>query len=315
MYWQVDLRNAVQAAKNDLDVEKKRNNELAEILHEKTKQCAKVQVSHLYSYVIHNRHYTINWRGEWLSIHSKTEQTNLLKCRLQSPSFISINWVQTDDNPSYHQQDYHSFVPHTIQRQPLYPRIHPPLKSTLNLDSPPTHARTYNLRPTSSNQGQQQQGIRSGAVSAAGRTPLERLSTNVVTTGGTYRGGGNGGVPVKGIVGRGVFGRKWGLRLVISVDSFSICELTLTCLNLYWPFLLNPSSFHKSGDANLCLTIRTMFIRSSLRCVSQLWIPLNIGVSKPHRTTPPDIKWLLSPAFLRPPASLSKCGMYMRRIP
>jgi hypothetical protein len=45
MYWQVDLRNAVQTAKNDLDVEKKRNNELAEFLHEKTKQCAKVQVA------------------------------------------------------------------------------------------------------------------------------------------------------------------------------------------------------------------------------------------------------------------------------
>ena len=45
-------------------------------------------------------------------------------------------------------------------------------------------------------------------MSAAGRTPLERLSTNVVTTGAGYRGGGNGAAPVKGIVGRGVFGRK-----------------------------------------------------------------------------------------------------------
>lgn len=40
----VDLRNTMQGLKNDLDTEKKRNNELADLLHDKTKQCAKIQV-------------------------------------------------------------------------------------------------------------------------------------------------------------------------------------------------------------------------------------------------------------------------------
>jgi hypothetical protein len=40
----VDLRNNIQTAKTELDMEKKRSNELADLLHEKTKQCAKIQV-------------------------------------------------------------------------------------------------------------------------------------------------------------------------------------------------------------------------------------------------------------------------------
>jgi len=39
-----DLRNALQGVKNDLENEKKRNHELADLLNEKTKQCAKLQV-------------------------------------------------------------------------------------------------------------------------------------------------------------------------------------------------------------------------------------------------------------------------------
>jgi len=42
-----DLRNAVQGLKNDLETEKKRNNELADLLHDKTKQCTKIQVASL----------------------------------------------------------------------------------------------------------------------------------------------------------------------------------------------------------------------------------------------------------------------------
>lgn len=40
----LDLRNGVQSVKNDLDMEKKRNHELANLLHEKTKQYSKIQV-------------------------------------------------------------------------------------------------------------------------------------------------------------------------------------------------------------------------------------------------------------------------------
>jgi len=40
----VDLRGAIQAAKNELEMERKKNVELADLLHEKTKQCAKTQV-------------------------------------------------------------------------------------------------------------------------------------------------------------------------------------------------------------------------------------------------------------------------------
>lgn len=47
VHWWTDLRNVVQTTKDDLDMEKKRNNELADLLHEKTKQCAKVQVADL----------------------------------------------------------------------------------------------------------------------------------------------------------------------------------------------------------------------------------------------------------------------------
>jgi len=47
----VDLRNTVHSVKNDLDVEKKRNHELADLLHEKTKQCSKVQVLHVREYI------------------------------------------------------------------------------------------------------------------------------------------------------------------------------------------------------------------------------------------------------------------------
>ena len=40
----VDLRAALQASKNDFEMEKKRSNELADLLHQKTKQCVKIQV-------------------------------------------------------------------------------------------------------------------------------------------------------------------------------------------------------------------------------------------------------------------------------
>jgi hypothetical protein len=40
----LDLRNALQSSKHDLEQEKKRSHELADLLHEKTKHCAKVQV-------------------------------------------------------------------------------------------------------------------------------------------------------------------------------------------------------------------------------------------------------------------------------
>jgi hypothetical protein len=43
----LDLRNALQATKNDLDMEKKRNQDMGDLLQEKTKQCAKIQVADL----------------------------------------------------------------------------------------------------------------------------------------------------------------------------------------------------------------------------------------------------------------------------
>jgi hypothetical protein len=48
----IDLRNTVQATKAELDMEKKRSNELADLLHEKTKQCAKIQVDIMGSLII-----------------------------------------------------------------------------------------------------------------------------------------------------------------------------------------------------------------------------------------------------------------------
>lgn len=79
------------------------------------------------------------------------------------------------------------------------------LEGILTLDSPPAHARTFGIRPASHQGGQ---GIRSAVVSAAGRTPLERLSTNMTmntTNNGNigYKGG-----SVKALVGRPVYGRK-----------------------------------------------------------------------------------------------------------
>lgn len=40
------LRDALQVTKDDLDMEKKRNQDMGDLLHEKTKQCAKIQVTY-----------------------------------------------------------------------------------------------------------------------------------------------------------------------------------------------------------------------------------------------------------------------------
>ena len=40
----LDLRTALQGSKNDFEMEKKRSNDLADLLSQKTKQCVKIQV-------------------------------------------------------------------------------------------------------------------------------------------------------------------------------------------------------------------------------------------------------------------------------
>ena len=95
-------------------------------------------------------------------------------------------------------------LPYNSKTTPLSSYL--PHLEELKLDSPPGQQRTFTIRPPS----RQGQGMRSAVVSATGRTPLERISTNVITTGtnggaGVYRGGsvkgGGGG-------GRIVYGRK-----------------------------------------------------------------------------------------------------------
>lgn len=114
-----------------------------------------------------------------------------------------LSWSKAEDTSVYQQSECHPYPQSstvTSQRQQLYPRTVVRKIRGLTIDSPPGHGRPFGIRPPS----HQGQGMRSAVVSAVGRTPLEKLSTNV-TIGG-YRGG-----PAKTITGRQVFRRKWNI--------------------------------------------------------------------------------------------------------
>ena|ERR1700737_4008313 len=95
--------------------------------------------------------------------------------------------TQTDEN-TYQQPEYRQTFAHpstiTKQRQQLYPRT---ALGHVNIDSP-GHVRSFGRPPSHGGQG-----VRSAAVSAAGRGPLDRLSSNVTMNenqSGGYRIGG-----------------------------------------------------------------------------------------------------------------------------
>lgn len=56
----IGLRDVLQATKNDLDLEKKRNQDMGDLLHEKTKQCAKIQVTYTGERHVDSSHCMIN---------------------------------------------------------------------------------------------------------------------------------------------------------------------------------------------------------------------------------------------------------------